>query len=51
MSDEFKKCAAKLEHLRQDIRDGLVSGASTALDIEEVKARGRKRLAAQQGEE
>ena len=38
------------EELRREIQKGIDSGESTPLDIEEVKARGRKRLAAQQGE-
>ncbi len=30
--------------LRQDIRDGLVSGSSAPLDIDAIKAEGRRRL-------
>ncbi len=33
-----------LDALRQDIRDGLVSGSSAPLDIEAIKAEGRRRL-------
>ena len=40
----------RLMELRREIQKGIDSGESTPLDIEEVKARGRKRLAAQQGE-
>ena len=40
----------RLEELRRGIQKGIDSGASTPLDMEEIKARGRKRLAAQQGE-
>jgi len=41
--------AIRLEELRQEIKRGLDSGEPTPLDIEAVKARGRKRLAFQQG--
>jgi antitoxin ParD1/3/4 len=37
--------AIKLEHLRQDIRDGLDSGEPTPWDAEEIKQEGRKRRA------
>jgi len=40
----------RLEELRREIQKGIDSGPSTPLDMEEIKARGRKRLAAQQGE-
>jgi len=40
----------RLDELRRDIQKGIDSGTSTPLDIEEIKARGRKRLAAQQME-
>ena len=46
MGDEAQERAAKLEQLRQDIRDDLASGEPNPLDIEEIKARGRKRLEA-----
>jgi len=46
MGDESQKRAAKLEQLRQYICDGLASGEATPLDIEEIKAQGRKRLEA-----
>jgi antitoxin ParD1/3/4 len=35
---------AKLEALRQDIREGLESGDAQPLDLEAVKAEGRRRL-------
>ncbi len=38
--------AAKLEQLRQDIREGLESGESTPWDAEEIKQEGRQRRAA-----
>ncbi len=41
----------RLEELRREIQKGIDSGEATPLDIEEIKARGRKRLATQQGEE
>ena len=37
--------AAKLEQLRQDIREGLESGESTPWDAEEIKQEGRQRRA------
>lgn len=40
----------RLAELRQEIQKGIDSGESTPLDIEDIKARGRKRLAAQQME-
>ena len=40
----------RLEELRKEIQKGMDSGESTPLDFEAIKARGRKRLAAQQGE-
>ena len=39
--------AMRLEELRAEIKKGLESGEPTPLDIEAVKTRGRKRLAAQ----
>jgi antitoxin ParD1/3/4 len=38
--------AAKLDHLRQDIQDGLNSGPATAWDAREIKQEGAKRRAA-----
>lgn len=40
----------RLEELRRDIQQGVNSGAATPLDMEEIKSRGRKRLALQQRE-
>ena len=34
-----------LEKLRQDIKNGINSGEATPLDIETIKAKGRKRMA------
>jgi antitoxin ParD1/3/4 len=39
--------AMRLEELRAEIRKGLDSGEPTPLDIGTIKARGRKRLAAE----
>jgi antitoxin ParD1/3/4 len=39
--------ALRLEELRDEIRRGLESGESTPLNIEEIKGRGRQRLAAE----
>ena len=38
----------QLEELRSEIQKGINSGEATPLNIEEIKANGRKRLAAQQ---
>lgn len=40
--------AMRIEELRAEIRKGIESGEPTPLNIEEIKARGRKRLAAEQ---
>ena len=40
----------RLEELRREIQKGIDSGEATPLDIQEVKARGRRRLAAQDGQ-
>ena len=40
--------AIRLEELRAEIRKGLDSGEATPLNIGDIKARGRKRLAAEQ---
>lgn len=37
----------RLEEVRQEVQKGIDSGESTPLDMEEIKARGRERLAAQ----
>jgi antitoxin ParD1/3/4 len=46
MDEQDRVRAAKLEQLRQDIRDGLDSGEPTPWDPEEIKREGRKRRAA-----
>jgi len=38
----------RLQELRSEIQKGINSGEATPLNIEEIKANGRKRLAAQQ---
>jgi len=38
--------AIRQEELRAEIKAGLASGEPTPLDLEEIKARGRRRLAA-----
>jgi antitoxin ParD1/3/4 len=40
----------QLEELRRKIQKGIDSGPATPLDIEEIKTRGRQRLAAQKRE-
>ncbi len=40
--------AMRLEELRAEIKQGLDSGAPTLLNIQEIKARGRRRLVAEQ---
>ena len=40
----------RIEELRAEIKKGLNSGEPTTLDVSVIKARGRKRLAAQQNE-
>jgi antitoxin ParD1/3/4 len=37
----------RLEEIRQEVQKGIDSGESTPLDMEEIKARSRERLAAQ----
>lgn len=41
----------RLEELRREIQQGIDSGTATTLDIEEIKAQGRKKLTVQQAEE
>ena len=38
-----------LEELKREIQKGIDSGQATPLDMEEIKRKGRQRLAAQQG--
>jgi antitoxin ParD1/3/4 len=45
MEEQDQVRAVKLEQLRQDIRDGLDSGAPTPWTPEEIKEEGRKRRA------
>ena len=44
MEERDRLQAAKIEALRQDIQAGLTSGHAKALDIEDIKRRGRERL-------
>ena len=46
MEEQDRMRAAKLEQLRQDIREGLNSGEPTPWNPEEIKLEGRKRRAA-----
>ena len=46
MDEKGRVRAAKLEQLRQDLRDGLDSGEPTPWDPEEIKREGRKRRTA-----
>ena len=46
MEEQDRMRAAKLEQLRQDIREGLNSGEPTTWNPEEIKLEGRKRRAA-----
>ena len=46
MEEQDRMRAAKLEQLRQDIREGLDSGEPTPWDPEEIKREGRRRRAA-----
>ncbi len=39
----------RLEELRREIQKGIDSGEASPLDMDKIKERGRKRLAAQQG--
>ncbi len=45
MEERDRLNAAKLEALRQDIAIGLNSGPPVPVDIEDIKRRGRERLA------
>lgn len=42
--DRFR--AMRLEELKEEIKKGIESGESTPLDVNAIKTRGRKRLAA-----
>jgi antitoxin ParD1/3/4 len=48
LQERDQLCEMRLEELRSEIQKGIESGSATPLDIEDIKARGRKRLAAQQ---
>lgn len=48
MEREDQVRAAKLAQLRQDIQAGIDSGSAGELDVEDIKRRGRERLAAAQ---
>ncbi|WP_432743408.1 type II toxin-antitoxin system ParD family antitoxin [Methylobacter sp. G7] len=37
----------RLEELKRDLQQGINSGSATSLDIDDIKKRGRGRLAAQ----
>jgi antitoxin ParD1/3/4 len=41
----------RLEELRREIQKGIDSGPATPLDMEEIKRKGRQRLAARQGKD
>jgi antitoxin ParD1/3/4 len=49
LEERDRRHAIRLEELRTEIRRGLDSGKPTPLDIGAIKARGRRRLAAEQG--
>lgn len=51
MEEQDQLRAAKLEQLRQDIREGLNSGKPTPWDAEEIKREGRQRRAARRRDE
>ena len=46
MDEQDRLRAAKLEQLRQDVREGLASGPAKAWDPEQVKREGRARRTA-----
>lgn len=50
MEEQDQIRAAKLEQLRQDIREGLNSGQPTPWDSEEIKREGRQRRATSRNE-
>jgi antitoxin ParD1/3/4 len=49
LEERDRRHAIRLEELRTEIKRGLDSGKPTPLDIGAIKARGRRRLAAEQG--
>jgi antitoxin ParD1/3/4 len=48
LEERDRRQAVRIEELRAEIKKGLDSGEPTPLDIGAIKARGRKRLDAQQ---
>jgi antitoxin ParD1/3/4 len=46
MEEQDRVRAARVEHLRQDIREGLRGGETRPWDSEEIKQDGRKNIAA-----
>lgn len=51
MEEQDQLRAARLEQLRQDIREGLDSGKPTPWDAEEIKREGRQRRIARRRDE
>ena len=49
MDEKDRLRAAKLDQLRQEIREGLSSGPATAWDPEEIKRKGRAKRATKTG--
>lgn len=48
LQERDQRHAVRIEELRAEIKKGLDSGEPTSLDVGAIKARGRKRLVAQQ---
>ena len=48
LEERDRRHSLRVEELRAEIKKGLDSGESTPLDVGAIKARGRKRLKAQQ---
>jgi len=48
LEERDRRQILRVEELRAEIKKGLDSGESTPLDVDAIKARGRKRLDAQQ---
>lgn len=49
MDEQDRLRAARLEHLRRDVQDGLDSGPANAWDAEQTKREARARRAARSG--
>jgi antitoxin ParD1/3/4 len=47
MEEQDRLREIRLEELRREVQKGIDSGPATPLDIEDIKTRGRQRLAAQ----